>query len=250
MINTVRNAVLALLNKHNYGYLAPGDFNMYAKLAQLDMFRHLFDRYNEILLKENLRESGIEYAGLNEKITRAIDRFVVPLTSLDHVTDNEFSLPSTITVGHEMYKPISVSCYDASVTPKVYKGEAEITSLSVIQGLRRSMLMAPSGVFPVVAMASSSLFAYPEDIFTDDGAIEMAYIRYPVEPRWTYISLSGGEPIFNPSTGDYADFELDPSFEIELVIKICQYAGIEVREADVYGFAKGEELQSKNIQQK
>ena len=42
MINEVRNAVLAFLNKNNYGYITPQDFNLYAKQAQLELFEDLF----------------------------------------------------------------------------------------------------------------------------------------------------------------------------------------------------------------
>ena len=38
MINEVRQTVLAILNKNNYGYISPGDFNLYAEQAQLDLF--------------------------------------------------------------------------------------------------------------------------------------------------------------------------------------------------------------------
>ena len=41
-INDVRNTVLAIANKNNYGYISPQDFNLYAKQAQLDMFEDYF----------------------------------------------------------------------------------------------------------------------------------------------------------------------------------------------------------------
>ena len=41
MINSVRNTVLAIINKNNYGYISPGDFNLFAKQAQLDIFDEL-----------------------------------------------------------------------------------------------------------------------------------------------------------------------------------------------------------------
>ena len=47
MINSVRNTVLAIINKNNYGYISPGDFNLFAKQAQLDIFDEYFIRYNQ-----------------------------------------------------------------------------------------------------------------------------------------------------------------------------------------------------------
>ena len=44
MINSVRNTVLAIINKNNYGYISPSDFNLFAKQAQLDIFDEYFIR--------------------------------------------------------------------------------------------------------------------------------------------------------------------------------------------------------------
>ena len=40
---------------------------------------------------------------------------------------------------------------------------------------------------------------------------------------------------------DFQEFELPDSDEPTLIAKICQYVGIEIREADVYNFGKTEE---------
>ena len=48
-INEVRNTVLAIANKNNYGYISPQDFNLYAKQAQLDMFEDYF--YAQLLIR-------------------------------------------------------------------------------------------------------------------------------------------------------------------------------------------------------
>ena len=42
MINEVRNTVLSIANKNNFGYITPNDFNLYARQAQLDIFEDYF----------------------------------------------------------------------------------------------------------------------------------------------------------------------------------------------------------------
>ena len=42
LINTVRATVLSIANKNNFGYITPADFNLYAKQAQLDIFKTIF----------------------------------------------------------------------------------------------------------------------------------------------------------------------------------------------------------------
>ena len=98
MINEVYNAVLSVLNKNNYGYLSPGDFNLFAKQAQLDVFEDFFYSYNYQLSKENVRQSGTGYADIKKSIEEDISIFSVtqvldqPAATLD--TANIYSLPA------------------------------------------------------------------------------------------------------------------------------------------------------------
>ena len=74
------------------------------------------------------------------------------------------------------------------------------------------------------------------------GDVHSQYIRYPKDPKWTFVSLSGGEPLFDPSQSDFQDFELPLSDQPQLIMKICQYVGIEIREDEVVKFAQEEEI--------
>ena len=75
MINSVRNTVLAIINKNNYGYLSPNDFNLFAKQAQLDLFDEYFFQYNQQINDENSRMSGTGYADLKKGYEEVIDTF-------------------------------------------------------------------------------------------------------------------------------------------------------------------------------
>ena len=57
---------------------------------------------------------------------------------------------------------------------------------------------------------------------------------------WPYQTLASGEPVFDQSLADFQDFELPLDDESNLIMKILQYAGVSIREADVYAFAKDE----------
>jgi len=58
MIQQIYEAVLAVLNKNNYGYLTPTEFNLYAQQAQLDLFEDVFYQYNYQVTKQNARAQG------------------------------------------------------------------------------------------------------------------------------------------------------------------------------------------------
>ena len=93
MINSVRNTVLAIANKNNYGYISPQDFNLYAQQAQMDLFEDYFYQYNAWTNKENQRLSGTEYADIVKGLVEVIDSFSVT-RSLAQQGANLFNLPS------------------------------------------------------------------------------------------------------------------------------------------------------------
>ena len=64
MINSVRNTVLAVLNKNNYGYLSPQDFNLYCLQAQMDLFEDYFYNYNNWIVRQVQGTSGSGYADI------------------------------------------------------------------------------------------------------------------------------------------------------------------------------------------
>jgi len=80
MINSVRNTVLAVINKNNYGYISPSDFNLFAKQAQLDMFEKYFQKYNAQINKENGRMSGTGLAHISKQYEEVISTFSTSAT--------------------------------------------------------------------------------------------------------------------------------------------------------------------------
>ncbi len=102
MINSVRNTVLAILNKNNYGYISPQDFNLYAKQAQLDIFEDYFYQYNYQVIKENARQSGTGYADIKKGYEEVIDLFSVT-DFLLHSYNNTFFTPSLATTNSDYY---------------------------------------------------------------------------------------------------------------------------------------------------
>lgn len=227
MINSVRNTVLAIINKQNFGYISPADFNLYSKQAQLDIFEDVFYRYNQWVSIINSRRQGNEkassdYADVIKNIEEVIDTFSV-YVDLNNDVDSVFDIPS-----------------DYYLINKVYYNNKEVERVSngKIISLLSSNLTAPTVAYPAYIQNGSKLTIYPETI-TDN--VRTQYIRKPRDPKWTFSQLGGGEPLFNQSVGDYQDFELPKAYEPELVVKILQYSGISIRENEIYNFSKSEE---------
>lgn len=311
-INDVRNTVLAIANKNNYGYISPQDFNLYAQQSQMDMFEDYFYQYNSQLTKENQRMSGTGYADITKGLLEVIDTFFVnkPLlnsanTQVGDINTNLYTLPedyylinkmmvytkelasgitttvvlpggtsvidsgadfisrgvvpgdivSTITGGVTYNTVVSqvvnattllvfstpgVVVWDvANKTYNIYSAnnilEAERVAQSKITMLNNSILTKPNIGYPAYTQNALVAEAFPITI-NKIGQLTSQYVRYPLPPKWTYVSITLGEPMFDASQADYQDFELPLSDEPALIAKICKYVGLEIREADVYAF--------------
>ena len=237
MINSVRNTVLSIINKNNYGYISPSDFNLFAKQAQLDIFDEYFIRYNQQINEENARLSGTGYADIKKGYEEVIDIFSIT-SFLTQQTQNVYFLPSASTTGSDYYLLNKVLCFSGGEL----KGEAEKVSHSKITLLNSSLLTAPSTVYPAYTQEANAITVFP-NTFNQVNDVQSQYIRYPNDPKWTYVTLYGGEPLFDQSQGDYQDFELPIDDVNNLVAKILQYAGVSIREADVFQFGQAQEQQ-------
>ncbi len=305
MINSVRNTVFSVLNKNNYGYISPQDFNLFAKQAQLEIFENYFSDYNTAINKENARISGTGYADDTKGMEESIDTFSV-IKNFDQKAFNRYFTPSQATTGDDYYLLNRVMAYTTFVKggfngvspsaftmqdsgfsgvvavgdiavnlvtleqsiitnvsntilnlednifpPVIANGdgysifksenyEVEKVTNSKISMLANSVLTAPTKTFPAYSLNSDSITVLPKTI-NNPGQIFSQYIRYPKDPKWTYNTLASGEPVFDQSQSDYQDFELPIEDEVNLVTKILQYAGMQIREAQVVQFANLEE---------
>ena len=107
---------------------------------------------------------------------------------------------------------------------------------------------APSAKYPAYTMvnpaAGQVITLDPTGTTYAQGDVVCQYVRYPLDPKWTYITLANGEPVFNQSSTDYQDFEVPIDDETRLVYKILQMAGMSIREGDIFQYANAEEIQN------
>jgi len=314
MINEVYSTVLSVLNKNNYGYLSPADFNLFAEQAQLDVFEDYFYEYNYQLTKENRRLQGTGYAdikkGIEEDIAIFSQSVVLDQPTATLNTANIYNLPSDYyfinqlffypnalfsgtTTAQQGYKLIdgaqgftasaispspvvgsivvntspagapaapmlvayvtavdsattlslsedimatgqNYKIYDATNTTKVEKVEQ-----NKIFNLTSSNLTKPTKQFPAYVISGNQATVYPSTI-NQKGDVQCQYIRYPKAPRWTFVTV-GGSAQFNASAVDYQDFEVPRDAIVDLTVKILQYAGMSIRELEVYKFGATQE---------
>jgi hypothetical protein len=115
MINEVRNTVLSILNKNNYGYISPSDFNLFAENAQMELFEEYFSNYNKAINAENARTAGSDYAEVEGPIAETIEGFLVT-NYLAHLGLNKYAYPSPVTTGDSAYYMLKILCYPNELT--------------------------------------------------------------------------------------------------------------------------------------
>ena len=60
----------------------------------------------------------------------------------------------------------------------------------------------------------------------------VSYYEEPKKVNWTYVVVNE-KPLYNPSAGDFADFQLHSSEETKVVNKILQLAGIGIKDYNI-----------------
>jgi len=269
MINKVRETVLSILNKNNYGYVSPIDFNLFAKQAQLDLFEDYFYYINKTVNAENARLAGAGHADIARQTNEVIDTFTQYRSlALIAGSDQTFTLPD------DWYTLVNVQwgLKNAEGDTEL-ENEAERVSEYNIRRLLKSNITAPSKQFPAYIFSQmgfpntegpgtgtlgdlgNQITIYPVADAGKSLGCSVTYVRYPKEPNWTYSTLvdpitglATGEAFFNQSVGTYQDFEVPESDSTDLVYKILQYAGMSIREVMAVQFGEAGENEEEQDQ--
>ena len=232
MINEVRETVMAILSKDNNGYITPHEFNLFAKQAQLEIFEDYFVRHQKDTILTHQRNNNTGVSDKRRISEEMIDRFST-YDTLTASTGSQFVLPTN-------YFTINSLIYNNSAS-------IEYISKHKLLQLNNSKLTAPSSIYPVYTFGEpvsgeDSIVVYPTSIVSD---VSIYYTRYPVDPKWTY-NMFTGDPLFDNSAPDYQDFELTRADFNDLVIKICLYAGVNIRENEVVAAMTNMDMMNKN----
>lgn len=227
MINDIRNTVLSILSKDNNGYLTPEQFNLYSDAAQTE----IFEKYQyDISIATNKMNSNQHTSGLGNVLARlseVIDNFRI----VDALTF--ISTPLGFTKPEDAFSLGTITTTSGITVDPI--------DHSKLSRLNLSIDTSPTADYPVYTVAGGNIKIYPESIQTAN----IAYLRYPKKPKWTYVSLVDGEPLFDQGNADYQDFELPLSEKVDLIVKILQYAGVQISNEEVVKAAKTEEIQEK-----
>jgi hypothetical protein len=226
-IDTVYQRVLAVLNKEQRGYLTPEEYNLFANQAQMDIFEQYFYDINQF---SRLPGNDTEYSDMLNILNEKISVFEKQDSLVYNNTNSSYDLPT------DLYR-VGTLIYNGSEVERINKNEyLYITS---------SPLAAPGNDFPIYTKDEKGFKVYGAAEITANSTVSINYIKKPAKVIWNYVSVLGNAQ-YN-ATGS-VNFELHPSEESELVLKILALAGLAIQDVGVYQIAAGEESKKQQLE--
>jgi hypothetical protein len=239
-VDRVYQRVLVLANKEQRGYITPQEFNLLANQAQMDTFEQYFYDLNQFRrLNGNDTVHSDMVTILEEKIQVFHD--LMGSTAMSELTPNGigFELPDNL------YRLDQV---------RLGGTQCERLNIRNYNEVRESPLTRPTPTRPIYTLRQGNVLAINNggtvDIAEEDdngdlvNQCNIVMIRRPNQVSWGF-TMVGGVAIYND--GLSTNFDLHPSEEADLVIKILTLAGITIKDQGLYGIGAQED--NKNIQQ-
>lgn len=233
-VDSVYQRVLGILNKEQRGYVTAQEFNLFANQAQEDLFEQYFYDINQF---GRIPGNSTEYSDmlnlLNEKIN------IFETSAQPTRTGNFFDEPTDLyRLGTVVYKNTTTNSFGASSTESI---EAERINANEFLYINSSPLTKPKNVRPVFVANTNGIRVYGNSEITDVTEVEFQYIKKPAKVQWAY-QIVFDEPLYNAANS--VNFELHPSEETELVIKILELSGILIKDLNLYQVMNQEEQET------
>ena len=251
-VNTVYQTVLLILNKEQRGYITPDEFNKTATQVQLDIFEQYFEDLNQQL---RVPQADIDYAdrqmNIDEKIavfkaigscSFSVDKFSLP--TIDDINGlsivyNEDDITDPIT--QAAFYRLGAVTYEPNNTDPV---ELQRLQRFDFYNIEKSKLTKSTVNFPTYLYEGTKLFVRPTSIQSD---IKASFIRKPRNVVWAFSPGSKGQ--YEQDIPNSQNFELLPSEQVEIILRILQYSGIIIRDPQIVQ-AAASEIQQNEINQK
>jgi hypothetical protein len=239
-IDEVYRLVQTFANKEQRGFITPSEFNLLGKQAELELYNK---RLAMIMEKSQPRkQAGYYKESLTPELAEQdISNFLLATQS----TVSDSLLPyegATTSIDSDYIKSIFINDDEEhSLDTNV---PVEIVSQVNVNQILRSSLVKPSIEYPIALLSSSSSESKKITFFPE--TITRCVIYHYVcnnNPNWGYVTIAG-KPVYDASSS--SQFKISPRVHGELVVKILEYLGVTIREADVVNYAQSNEAKVDN----
>ena len=240
-IDTVYQRVLAILNKEQRGYVTPQEFNLFANQAQGDIFEQYFydiNQYGRVPGNDTAFSDMLNI--LNEKINLFETNAAMTYNaSFYWQTPANLYRLGTIAYANTVTSTSLYPTPNTAVTTTTLV-EAERVNYNEYLMINQSEYLKPKNSRPVFVASTDGYKVYGATGELITG-VTCNYIKNPSEVAWGY-QMVYGQALYDATTT--VNFELHDSEETELVVKILEFAGLLVKDIQMYQIADGMEMQT------
>ena len=216
-IDDVYQKVLAIANKEQRGYITPQEFNLFANQAQMDIFEQYFYDINQF---NRIPGNHTEYSDMLTLLEEKISVF-----------KSQVGLNYNGTV---FQNPQQQNLYRLGTV--LYRGrELQRVDYSELFQISKSPLTKPTELYPVFYERADGLVVKPNTI---TQKVICTYIKKPAKPMWGY-SIVGETALYDATNDTSQNFELHPSEENNLVLKILTLAGVSIKQPEITQAGQG-----------
>jgi len=215
LIDTVYQKVLALANKEQRGYITPQEFNLFADMAQKEIFEQYFYDLNQIARVPGRSEEYSDIVhNLNEKVA-IFEESNGQGTALD---------------------------------PKLYRLGTVIADFKEVEEVQQNELLYMNQSYLTQPKLDTRVYVRTGELAIEvtpsSNNVTYTYVRSPEKPSWGYVVVNE-RAMYNSSTT--SNFQLHQAEESELVYRILAFAGISMKKPTLTQFAVG--MEAAKVQQ-
>ena len=244
-VNNVYQTVLLILNKEQRGYITPNEFNKTATQVQLDIFEQYFDDLNQQL---RVPQVDIDYADRQSSIDEKLATFKgigsctysagsFSLPTLDDISGLQIVYNDAPASSNQVsFYKLGAVTYEPTNTDPV---ELQRLQRFDFYNIQKSQLTKSTTSFPTYLYEGGKITVRPTSIQSD---IVASFVRKPKDVVWGYTVGGLGQYVYNSTTSQ--SFELLPSEQVEVVLRILQYSGIVIRDPQIVQAAASEIAQN------
>jgi hypothetical protein len=212
IIDSVYAICLYIANKEQRGNITPSQFNLLAKIAQLEFMSKRIGNI-QIMNQQGVPQYGYESTW---RIHEDLRPFIYGPITIPIRSDGNFDYPYGYIWPDAIHKnnfwPIK------RITSDQYPF------------IKHSQITPPDTDYPVCVLRNPYGFIDPYSI----ASFGMSYVKTPPDPIWGYTVVSGA-PVFDPSTS--IDLMIPPMSYQEVALLILQHVGINLSALQVTEYA-------------
>ena len=224
-VDTVYQRVLALANKEQRGYITPQEYNLLANQAQMAIFESYFYAMN---MRER-QEPDPDHHTSESNITELIGRKLAPFSDIVTVTSGH-TFPTTVTIGGTSRDVYQHGRIFHGARQCQYQGSKEINDF--LGSTRHQLAAAQDPIWTDSNLSGRDIIVYNPGEITSGITAEVFGV--PKKAEWAYVVVND-VALYNSSVA--VNFELHPSEEDTLVIKILELAGIVMNKPGIVDIA-------------